>query len=218
MKTVYHPPQLERARRWCGAASVVLALVLFLAVPFTQMLAGFQMPVAALRHREILLPPPETPPPDVPPPEEEKAEEPKPEMAKESPPLDLSQIDVALNPGTGGALAGGFSIANFGITPDSLSEMRIFEVRDLDAPPRPVRQTPPEYPYRLRQEGVTGTVRLIVVIDETGAVVDATVQSSAHRDFERNAVDAALRWRFTPPTRNGQPVRARYVLPLTFSL
>lgn len=218
MKPIYHPPRLERARLVCGAVAAVLALLLFLAVPFTQLLAGFELPSQAMRSKDMVLPPPDAPPPDPPPPPEEEIEEVKPEMDRETPPLDLSQLDVALNPGTGDALAGGFSVANFGVTPDSLAEMRIFEVQELDAPPRPVSRVSPTYPYNLRREGVTGSVRLIVVIDESGNVVEATVQTSSHRDFERPAVEAALRWRFTPPTRNGVPVRARYFFPLSFTL
>lgn len=209
---------MERARKWCGLAAFVLGGLLFLAVPFTQMLAGFEMPARAVPHRDIVVPPPESPPPDPPPPEEDVVEPVRPEMAADTPPLDLAQLDVALNPGTGGALAGGFSLADFGVTPDTLAEMRIFEVQELDTIPRPVRQSAPDYPYRLLREGITGTVVLIIVIDETGSVVEATVQSSPHRDFERSAVDAALRWKFTPPLRNGKPVRARYLLPLRFSL
>jgi TonB family protein len=75
-------------------------------------------------------------------------------------------------------------------------------------PPVPIDQTMP--PWRPnRQESQTYEAVLSYVIDEKGAVIEATVVGSL-----RPAYDAALRratasWRFRPATKDGVPVKYR---------
>ncbi|TVR46840.1 MAG: energy transducer TonB [Puniceicoccaceae bacterium] len=76
----------------------------------------------------------------------------------------------------------------------------------------------PEYPAQLQLEGVEGEVRLEVMIDEQGAVTILSVISATHNEFVQPARQAVSRWRFEPPTRDGVPVRARYVQPIPFRL
>jgi len=57
-----------------------------------------------------------------------------------------------------------------------------------------------------------------VDVDETGAVTGAEVEtSSGNRDFDEMALSLTQHMRFTPATRNGQPVSASLTLPLSFS-
>ncbi len=63
-----------------------------------------------------------------------------------------------------------------------------------------------------------GRVMLFLVIDETGKVVSAEVRKSTDPGFNAEALKAARKWKFKPGTKNGQPVRARILQPISFKL
>ena len=54
-------------------------------------------------------------------------------------------------------------------------------------------------------------VELSYVIDENGAVQDVTVQKSGGEMFDANATRAVQEWRYQPATKNGVPVRIRWI-------
>ena len=91
-----------------------ITLGLFLVLPVLEAITA--LPPADLLIRDAgvaaLPPPPPPPPPEEK--EEEKAEDeppPPPKLAEETPPLDLSQLELALNVGMGGAGgAGDFAV------------------------------------------------------------------------------------------------------------
>lgn len=89
----------------------------------------------------------------------------------------------------------------------------------FDTPPEPVHMVPAEYPELARQAEAEGTVMLMVTIDETGRVTEATVQTSdAIESLERAAIQAAMKWLFKPAKQRDQPVKVRIVIPFRFSL
>lgn len=95
----------------------------------------------------------------------------------------------------------------------------------IEAPPTPLPAGPvalsselsvacpersaPAYPAPSRRMGETGIVVLRVELDESGHVAAARVStSSGYARLDDAALGAVRRWRCTPATRNGQPVRA----------
>lgn len=77
----------------------------------------------------------------------------------------------------------------------------------------------PAYPPESRRLGEIGQVVLRVELSETGHVVLAKVQgSSGYARLDEAALSAVRAWRCTPPTRNGQPVRATALQPFNFIL
>jgi protein TonB len=67
----------------------------------------------------------------------------------------------------------------------------------------------PEYPAAARRANETGTVRLQMLIDENGKVVDSKVErSSGSRRLDEAARGALELCRFKPATVNGKPTRA----------
>jgi len=92
------------------------------------------------------------------------------------------------------------------------------EGTDFDVRPTPVKTPPPDYPSNLKKTGVSGVVALRVEIDETGAVVGCVVTKSSNVEFEQPAVDAVKNWKFTPAQKAGNPVKARFVMPIKFSV
>jgi protein TonB len=166
-------------------------------------------------------------------PEEEKPKdlevrkEAPPEVApelKEAPaPLDLAQLELALNPGLSDGGAGDFlSRAPSALSSGQAAAMaetaadQIFALEDLDQAPRAVFQPAPEYPAALRKLKQDGTVYVLFMVDQAGRVESPIVQKSTNALFEPAALQAVKRWRFEPGKRNGQPVVFRMRVPITF--
>ncbi|MFT3783622.1 MAG: energy transducer TonB [Nibricoccus sp.] len=88
----------------------------------------------------------------------------------------------------------------------------------VDVNPVPVKTPPPEYPYQMKRDGVTGVVAVTIVVDEKGAVATATVAKSSHADFEASAIEAVKKWKFKPAQKDGAPVKMRVTIPIRFNL
>jgi TonB family protein len=86
-----------------------------------------------------------------------------------------------------------------------------------DTPPVPLKQVPAEYPESAEAAGLTGTVQILVMVDEKGTVVDARQKvCDAPNMLCEAAVTAAKKWTFKPATRYGQPVKASVLVPFRF--
>jgi protein TonB len=83
-------------------------------------------------------------------------------------------------------------------------------------PPVPVRMAAPEYPEKLRRDGVAGIVVIKCTIDETGSVVDPTIEKSSNPDFDQSALDAVKKWKFKPARMDGNPVAKKVSIPIKF--
>ncbi len=91
-----------------------------------------------------------------------------------------------------------------------------YEVGDLDDPPRLLRHGSAAFPTALARRGVTsGTVVLEVELSPRGAVSVRRVVSATHDELVAGARRIAGSSRFTPPTRNGEPVSAVMRWPIT---
>jgi periplasmic protein TonB len=99
------------------------------------------------------------------------------------------------------------------------------------APPAPVSNigssvdpsskamNPPNYPREALRSGIEGTVVLLISIDARGNVLDVKVErSSRNRDMDREAMQAARRWRFNPEVRNGVAVPSTVRVPVDFKI
>jgi hypothetical protein len=64
---------------------------------------------------------------------------------------------------------------------------------------------------------ISGLVSIKVEIDETGAVTEANILCGGGLLASLSS-GAALKWRFTPATINGQPVKSKGVLTFNFIL
>lgn len=77
----------------------------------------------------------------------------------------------------------------------------------------------PRYPLAARRLGEQGTVRVRLVIDETGAVEQADVQSSSGSErLDRVALEAARATRCRPYLTDGRPIRVSAVRPFAFRI
>ena len=78
---------------------------------------------------------------------------------------------------------------------------------------------PPAFPAEARKARLSGTVLLLVQIDERGRPLSITLrQTSGHTILDTAALRAVRAWRFEPARRDGKPVDARLEIPIRFAL
>ena len=120
--------------------------------------------------------------------------------------------------GIGAALTSGGRIGASGIGGPAQGDVEaIFSASELDQRPRAIYQAPPSYPQELRKRGVQGTVQIVFLVDTDGKVVSPKVERSTNPAFEKPALDSVRQWRFEAGTRNGEKVRFKMRVPISFS-
>lgn len=88
----------------------------------------------------------------------------------------------------------------------------------LDSDPRAKVQPSPDYPARMRLDGVSGSVNVEFDVNTEGRVVRAAAVSYTHREFVEPALRAVRAWRFEPGRRDGRIVPFRLVVPIEFGI
>ena len=197
----------------------VFAVALFFVMALTQMMGDVRAPETEIDEAMVAYVPPELEvieEEEPPPPEEE---EPPPELQEQQlPQLSLDQLDIALNPGTGGALMGDFSMPTINTSAQALGSEDFVDFSDLDQIPRPIGFTGFDFPRRLLKKKVSGKVVLLVKLDSDGSVLDVQVDSSSLPDFSDFVASEIGKQRFTAPTYQGQPVKAMARLPIPINI
>jgi len=82
---------------------------------------------------------------------------------------------------------------------------------------RATKRVVPRYPQLAQQSGTSGSVRVYVVIDEHGEVVEIS-RSEGPLLLRRAAEEAARQWRFAPATDSAAPTRVTGYLDFNFTL
>lgn len=91
----------------------------------------------------------------------------------------------------------------------------VFQLSNL---PRFMHKVNPVYPPALKAQGISGKVKLSVLIDATGKVRDIKIVSSSHPEFAQAAIEAIQNSSFTSADINGRPVATLYKIPFRFRL
>lgn len=94
----------------------------------------------------------------------------------------------------------------------------VYELRDLDVPPKPTRRPAPVYPKGLRDAGKTGKATVEFTVNRDGTVRDPKSIETTHPDFATAAVAAVGRWEFAPGQRDQMPVNVRMRVPIVFTI
>jgi TonB family protein len=87
----------------------------------------------------------------------------------------------------------------------------------FDTPPKVIRQVAPEYPDIARMSELEGVVMVQIGVNEFGDVVEATVLQGV-QGLNQAAIDAVMKWKFTPAKQRDVPVPVRIVIPIRFTL
>jgi protein TonB len=219
---LYQSSYDKEDRFWNRMAGALLlgflaTVVLFLALPFFQLISTVGQKDSGIFVVDTSKPPPPRPPVEKPPPPEKVDKKDEPELKQEQPKLTLSQLELALNPGMGDASGGGDFSMTFEV--DAMEELEmIFELSEVDRVPQPIYRVAPVFPYEMKQAGISGSVSLLFVCDSQGRVKNIQIKSSTHREFEEPAIRALREWKFEPGIKDGQPVNVRMLLPFKFNV
>jgi len=73
------------------------------------------------------------------------------------------------------------------------------------------------YPQDKLPQAIDTTVEVLVTVERDGSVGDVKIAVSGGDAFDSAALTAVRRWRFTPATRAGVPIRARIRVPFHFA-
>lgn len=212
-------PTLGQSLGLVGFSALLLTLGIFMLIPFTQLLESIGRK-DDLSVSVDIAPPPPPPPPDPPDEEEEEVEDtPPPEPPPPPPPqLSLSQLDLAMDPGIGDAMAGAFGMGGFNTRPDAVAEMKeFFSLSELDENPKRIAGVQPTAPFSLRRDRIKAYTQALVEIDRLGNVRVISFAKTTHREMEEEFMKVVDTFKYTAPTKDGKKVKARFYIPFAFN-
>ena len=91
----------------------------------------------------------------------------------------------------------------------------------VEVMPSFIRQRKPRYPEGARRAGLEGKVFVGVLISETGRAIKAQImkrEPADRKDFDKAAIEAVMKSRYSPGIQNGKPVKVWLMLPIRFML
>ena len=95
----------------------------------------------------------------------------------------------------------------------------VFGLAELDKPLIPLVRIPPVYPLSAKRMGIEGWVRVRFIVDEKGNVRDIKIIKSHPKGvFEDATIRAVSKWKFTPGTVEGVPVKTLVETTIKFRL
>lgn len=96
-------------------------------------------------------------------------------------------------------------------------DLTFYSARELDVQPRAVNDIAPTYPEEADRQRISGKVVLELKLEADGRVLDASVvRASPPGIFDAASVAAFEQARFVPAIKNGQPVRAKMLIEVTY--
>ncbi len=219
MAPVYQPPKGKGTLNKGALYGIIVSALIFMAIPLSQLFIDYEKSPESIDGLDVAPPPPPPPPEEPPPPPEPEEEEPPPELDVPPPPISLEQLDMALEPGTGGSLSGDFALPTFDVNAKELGSLDIFDINDLENKPVARRQGAPRYPSSARRQGIQGRVTAEFIIDENGNVINVEIKRTSNPIFDKPTIDAIRGWKFTAGEKDGRKVktRTRVTIPYTIS-
>ena len=218
MSKPYNTPKYRGRTKVTGSViGIIISGLLFLMIPLTQIFNDFDKNPEQIETINVAPPPPPPPPEDPPEPPPPEEEEPPPELNTPPPPISLDQLDMALNPGTGGSMAGDFALPTLDLGSSDLGGLEIFELGDVDSPPQPRTKIEFSYPTSAKRKGITGVVKVEYIVNQNGRVDNITIVESPDRSLSKATEDVLRRARFEPASKGGTAVKVRMRAAIPYS-
>lgn len=85
-------------------------------------------------------------------------------------------------------------------------------------PPKVMYSPEPDFSEEARHARYQGIVMMHIVIDTNGNVDDIRIDRALGKGLDENAVSAVKKWKFSPATREGQPVSVSMTVEVSFNL
>jgi TonB family protein len=102
--------------------------------------------------------------------------------------------------------------------PDAGGE-KVFKIGEGGVtPPKAVHDPEPEFSEFARGQRFQGTLGMTVIVDKSGRVSRVSIGNALGMGLDEQAVDMVRTWRFTPATRNGEPVAVAVWIEVSFNL
>lgn len=94
-----------------------------------------------------------------------------------------------------------------------------YTAREVDVHPSALQAIQPAYPVEAVSANVTGSVVLLLLLDESGKVQEISVEEASPPGyFEKSAMEAFRNARFTPAQRQGRVVKSRMRIKVMYEL
>ncbi len=128
---------------------------------------------------------------------------------------EMNKVAAPIGEGTGGGVQ---------ITQDLKIEAPTDQTPDINAfvpvekMPQVVVSVPPVYPDLAKRAGIEGTVYVKILVSKEGRPIKSVVIKSDSEVFNQPAVDAAMKFVFTPAIQHKAPVMVWVVVPFRFRL
>jgi TonB family protein len=102
---------------------------------------------------------------------------------------------------------------------DTTPDDQIYDYhQDGVAAPKATFTPEPDFSEQARREKFQGNVILSIVVDKMGNVARIRLETVLGHGLDEHAMEAIKAWRFTPGTRNGEPVAVREPIEVAFNL
>ena len=186
--------------------AVVMALLVFLAIPITQHLENTRVELMQFREAMTITPPPPMVLPPTPEKVQPKESEPRPEFKQELQDFSLSQLELSLKPGISGALKIGPADHGFASEVDAIGEIqKLFTFADMESAPRIINKPRIAYPRELIRRGIReGRVLARIEIDTRGRARVLEIISASEPRLIPAAKEVIRKARFTAPKVGGR--------------
>jgi TonB family protein len=196
--------------------ALVMALLVFLAIPVTQHLGNPRSDLIEFREAITITPPAPMVLPPTPEQIQPKDPEPTPEFKQQLQDFSLSRLELSLNPGISGALRIGSAGNSFMTEVDALSEIQqLFTFADLESAPRIINNPSIVYPRELIRSGIReGRVLVRIEIDTKGRARVLEIISATEPRLIPAAKEVIRKARFTAPKVGGVPQKVHGEWPI----
>jgi protein TonB len=105
-----------------------------------------------------------------------------------------------------------------GRDPSLICHGKASDAADCVNGPRATYAPDPKYPERERKATHQGAVVLTLVVGTDGLPRDIRVSRTLSADFDKSAIDAVKKWKFTPATRDNKPIAVEIDVQVAFRL
>jgi periplasmic protein TonB len=93
---------------------------------------------------------------------------------------------------------------------------QVYRVGGNVKPPRGIYTPAAEYPAKAKKEHQQGMVSIKMVVGTDGLPRDVKVARSLSPELDEAATDAVNKWRFSPATKDGEPVAVQMNAEVSF--
>lgn len=100
-----------------------------------------------------------------------------------------------------------------------IEDTTYYPAQEVDVHPSALQAILPKYPDQAARDSLTGSVVLLLLLDEGGKVQEASVEESDPSGlFDQSALEAFRHARFTPAQRHGRAVKSRVRIKVNYDL